>query len=64
MPTGSLPFPATLGEITSAAVRETMEMCGGNKSDAARRLRISRPRLQRILDAIANDETDTGEDYE
>jgi ActR/RegA family two-component response regulator len=27
-----------------------LEACGGNKSEAARRLGISRPRLQRVLD--------------
>jgi DNA-binding NtrC family response regulator len=28
-----------------------LELCGGNKSTAARRLGISRPRLHRLLDA-------------
>jgi ActR/RegA family two-component response regulator len=27
-----------------------LELAGGNKSEAARRLGISRPRLQRLLD--------------
>ena len=38
-------------EITQAAARRMLELCGGNKSEAARRLGISRPRLQRLLDA-------------
>jgi DNA-binding NtrC family response regulator len=51
-----LPFPATLFEITRAAARAMLELTGGNKSVAARRLGISRPRLQRILDALPDDE--------
>ena len=47
---GVLPFPAELATITLAAVRAMLEACGGNKSEAARRLGISRPRLQRVLD--------------
>ena len=48
--TGELPFPSTLAELTHAAARRMMELSGGNKSVAARRLNISRPRLQRFLD--------------
>ncbi|HKO15506.1 MAG TPA: helix-turn-helix domain-containing protein [Gemmatimonadaceae bacterium] len=48
---GDIPFPATLSEITRAAVGAMLQHCRGNKSEAARRLGISRPRLQRILDA-------------
>jgi transcriptional regulator with PAS, ATPase and Fis domain len=47
---GSLPFPAPLGTIIRAAVLETLSRVDSNKSEAARRLGISRPRLQRILD--------------
>ncbi len=47
---GPLPFPAPLGTIIRAAVLETLAAADGNKSEAARRLGISRPRLQRILD--------------
>lgn len=47
-----LPFPADLGTITLAAVRAMLDACGGNKSAAARRLGISRPRLQRVLDQV------------
>jgi DNA-binding NtrC family response regulator len=38
-----------LSAIIRNAVQETVERCGGNKSDAARRLGISRTRLQRLL---------------
>ena len=48
--TGPLPFPAPLGTIIRAAVLETLARVDGNKSEAARRLGVSRPRLQRILD--------------
>jgi two-component system response regulator HydG len=49
-PNGTLPFPARLDAITRAAVHATLQLVGGNKSEAARRLGISRPRLQRILE--------------
>jgi len=39
-----------LREIIRTAVRDTVQRCGGNKSEAARRLEISRTRLQRLLD--------------
>jgi DNA-binding NtrC family response regulator len=48
--TEEIPFPAPLGDIIRAAVARTLDVTGGNKSEAARRLRISRPRLQRLLD--------------
>ena len=47
---GVIPFPADLATITIAAVRAMLDACDGNKSAAARRLGISRPRLQRVLD--------------
>lgn len=47
---GPLPFPAPLGTIIRSAALETLARVDGNKSEAARRLGISRPRLQRILD--------------
>ena len=47
---GALPFPAALDEVIRAAVVATLELTGGNKSEAARRLGISRPRLQRLLE--------------
>ncbi len=49
-PGGPLPFPADLAAITRAAVQAMIDLCDGNKSAAARRLGISRPRLQRVLD--------------
>jgi DNA-binding NtrC family response regulator len=55
---GGIPFPATLATITHSAVTAMLAFCGGNKSDAARRLGISRPRLQRILDTGADADVD------
>ena len=46
---GALPFPARLAEIQRAAARAMLEEAGGNRSEAARRLGISRSRLQRLL---------------
>jgi ActR/RegA family two-component response regulator len=36
--------------VARAAALAMLELTGGNKSEAARRLGISRPRLQRLLD--------------
>ncbi len=47
---GRLPFPADLATIARAAARAMLEETGGNKSEAARRLGISRPRLLRLLE--------------
>jgi two-component system, NtrC family, response regulator HydG len=47
---GMLPFPVTLAALTRAAALAMLQLTGGNKSAAARRLGISRPRLQRLLD--------------
>jgi two-component system response regulator HydG len=47
---GLLPFPADLETITRAAVRAMLDVTNGNKSEAARRLGISRPRLNRLLE--------------
>ncbi len=47
---GMLPFPATLRAIGRAAALAMLERAEGNKSEAARRLGISRPRLQRLID--------------
>ncbi len=47
---GALPFPATLAVLTRAAAVAMLQLTEGNKSAAARRLGISRPRLQRLLD--------------
>jgi DNA-binding NtrC family response regulator len=45
-----LPFPAPMHDIVRAAALAMLELTAGNKSEAARRLGISRPRLQRLLD--------------
>jgi two-component system response regulator HydG len=49
-----LPFPAPLDTIIRAAALAMLDRTGGNKSETARRLGISRPRLQRILDGEAD----------
>ncbi|HEX6105561.1 MAG TPA: sigma 54-interacting transcriptional regulator [Gemmatimonadales bacterium] len=46
----AIPFPAPLQEVVRAAALAMLQLTGGNKSEAARRLDISRPRLQRLLD--------------
>jgi two-component system response regulator HydG len=52
---GVLPFPAPLAEVVRGAAQAMLELTGGNKSEAARRLGISRPRLQRLLDGNLED---------
>jgi DNA-binding NtrC family response regulator len=47
---GALPFPATLALLNRAAALAMLQLTEGNKSAAARKLGISRPRLQRLLD--------------
>jgi len=44
-----LRFPATLDELEMEAALAMMELCAGNKSQAARRLGITRSRLYRLL---------------
>jgi DNA-binding NtrC family response regulator len=44
------PFPADLATIIRSSVALMLKRCSGNKSEAARRLGISRPRLQRLLE--------------
>lgn len=46
---GGLPFPLTLAELEREAVRRAVETAGGNKSEAARILGITRKRLYRLL---------------
>jgi DNA-binding NtrC family response regulator len=48
-PDTTIPFPAPLATVIAAAVHGMLAICGGNKSEAARRLGISRPRLVRLL---------------
>jgi DNA-binding NtrC family response regulator len=57
-----IPFPAPLHAVIGATVREMLELCGGNKSEAARQLGISRTRLQRLLDHGGAEEVDEGDD--
>ena len=45
-----LPYPATLHAIAAAAATLTLQACGGNRAEAARRLGISPRRLRRILE--------------
>jgi DNA-binding NtrC family response regulator len=52
---GEIPFPSPLNDVIRAAALRMLARSDGNKSDAARRLGITRARLQRILDAA--DET-------
>ncbi len=47
---GPIPFPAKLEEINTAAAHATLELCSDNRSEAARRLGISRRRLRRLLE--------------
>jgi DNA-binding NtrC family response regulator len=58
---GAIPFPATLADVTRAAVAEMLELWGGNKSEAARRLDISRPRLLRLMNGDNSTDVDPGE---
>jgi DNA-binding NtrC family response regulator len=60
---GPIPFPAPLHQITAAAVRATVKMCGGNRSESARQLLISPRRLRRLLNGGAAVEVDADEGY-
>ena len=53
---GDLPFPARLNDIVRAAARAMLDATGGNRSEAARRLGISRSRLQRLLEGTDSDD--------
>jgi two-component system response regulator HydG len=55
-PAGTLPFPAEMRAIVAAAAQEMLALTGGNKTEAARRLGISRPRLNRILEGSGGEE--------
>ena len=54
---GSLPFPARLDDVIRAAARSMLALTGDNRSEAARRLGISRSRLQRLLDGTEEGDT-------
>ena len=51
----TLPFPARLADIVRAAAHAMLDAAGGNRSEAARRLGISRSRLQRLLQGETDD---------
>jgi len=57
-PAGPLPFPATIADIQRAAARAMVDQTGGNRSEAARRLGISRSRLQRLLEGKGDEDAD------
>ncbi len=44
-----LPYPASLADIVRSVVQQTLDACGGNRTEAAQKLGISRPRLRRLL---------------
>jgi len=48
------PPPKSLNDVAASAARSMLATCGGNRSEAARRLRISRQRLRRLLSAAAS----------
>jgi two-component system response regulator HydG len=54
---GPLPFPAPLAAIARAAAHAMLEATAGNRSEAARRLGISRSRLQRLLSGESGDDS-------
>ncbi|HLB82090.1 MAG TPA: helix-turn-helix domain-containing protein, partial [Gemmatimonadales bacterium] len=58
---GPLPFPARLAQIQQAAAHAMLDAAGGNRSEAARRLGISRSRLQRLLEGQAEADEEEGE---
>jgi DNA-binding NtrC family response regulator len=61
---GVLPFPGPLNALVRAAAAEMIALCHGNKSEAARRLGISRPRLARLtsLDPASFDDHGDSDD--
>ena len=59
---GPIPFPAPLHQITTAAARATLRLCGGNRSESARRLLISPRRLRRLLNGGEDVGVDLDED--
>ncbi len=54
----TLPFPARLDEIMRAAAQAMLAATGGNRSEAARRLGISRSRLARLLEGVAEPDSE------
>ncbi len=60
---GPLPFPASLDDITSAAAHAMVELCGGNRNESARRLRISSRRLRRLLNGVGLGSDNEADDF-
>ena len=58
---GKLPFPARLSDVVEAAARAMLDLTLGNRSEAARRLGISRSRLQRLLRGEQEEQEDEAE---
>jgi DNA-binding NtrC family response regulator len=58
---GGLPFPTTLAEVQRAAAHAMLELTGGNRSEAARRLGVSRSRLLRLLRGAEDEATEDEE---
>lgn len=50
-----IPFPSSLRSMEEAAARTMVEVCKGNKSDAARQLGITRSRLYSLLQRAAEE---------
>jgi two-component system, NtrC family, response regulator HydG len=61
--TGTVLFTGTLADIQRAAARAMLQATSDNRSEAARRLGISRSRLQRLLEGT-EDETARGDQAE
>jgi DNA-binding NtrC family response regulator len=59
---GLIPFPAPLHQIATAAARATVDLCGGNRSESARRLAISSRRLRRLLNGGPESASELDED--
>jgi DNA-binding NtrC family response regulator len=55
---GGLAFPATLAEVQRSAVQAMLVITGGNRSEAARRLGVSRSRLLRLLRGAGDEEAE------
>ena len=54
-----LPFPAPLAVVVRAAALNMIDLCAGNKSEAARRLEISRTRLARLSGSSLDEQEDS-----
>ncbi|MGE3617417.1 MAG: sigma-54 interaction domain-containing protein, partial [Gemmatimonadales bacterium] len=57
-PAAEFAMTGTLAEMIRSAACATLERCGGNKSETARRLGVSRSRLARLLDGQDDEDAD------